>query len=264
VPSEGHWQLEVTETWRRKARLTLSRPGRDLGPNGWPLLLDAQPDRIAASSGRDRDCYRRVRWLAPVRTGSITFASRTRAVRRGRRIVGRVEDVSATLGTDVVAESRTVWGSSPGSQLEGRVGTPDWSELELSPATCRKVVISAGEVDDFTHLVSEHSSVSAQPDVSGGRLWKAVPGALLLTRALMERTPTSAGSIEMWFPRPIPIGALLQMERIGEEPALTRYLVVGDGQTGALARASCDIGRTLRRVTSIDGSICRAGAQISA
>ena len=198
--------LEQLCGWVRRA------PG-DLGPLAWPVVL--MPQRIGSAFAFPPDArtvYQRVRWDATLPAGPLELRARATwvTVRSPGSEVAVV--TTASSSNKIVAENEVVVCTERPLQA--------WGDAQVSP-----VPSVAGERRRLSFALSEHD-VAAFSELSGvhepihedtAYAWRlglanvVVQELTLLLIVMQVAGATSPGSVEMWFPDPVPVGSLLTL-----------------------------------------------------
>lgn len=211
--STGQATVTPTADWLEQLCGWVRRPPGELGPLVWPVVL--MPQRIGPTFAFPPDArtvYQHLRWDATLPEGPLELQARaTWVAARAPGSEVAVVTTASSSGT-IVAENEVV--------VRTERALPPWGDVRLPPmpnvASERRrlsFALSEHDVAAFAELSGVHEPIHEDAAYAWGLgLANVLVQELTLLLIVMQVAGApSPGSVEMWFPDPVPVGSLLTL-----------------------------------------------------
>ena len=209
-----HLRFAPSRSWLGDSALWLGRPSNDAGPLIWPLLLS--PERLNPSFRWPEGAlqsYQRLTWRQTEVPDEVDVDLVLMGEKRARTSVLVAMETTARAHGDILASVHSV--SQVPDMAEATV-----HEQEIATPVAPDVpdgeerfafVISDHDVRGFADLMEAEYAAHA---TTGGAWARGFPniiaqGPTLLVAVARHLQLPTAGTLEMWFQHPIPVGALV-------------------------------------------------------
>jgi hypothetical protein len=209
----GQTTITPTADWLEQLCGWVRRPPGELGPLVWPVVL--MPQRIGSAFAFPADARtvsQRVRWDAAFPAGPLELRARaTWVAARSPGSEVAVVTTASSSGT-IVADNLVV--------VRTTRALPAWGggHVPLAPEMAGErrrlsFALSEHDVAAFAELSGVHEPIHEDTSYAWGLgLANVLVQELTLLLIVMQVAGApSPGSVEMWFPDPVPVGSLLTL-----------------------------------------------------